>query len=244
MYNERLSRALDFAELISSAQTMEDTSESLSELASDFGFSIFVLATFTGPGSLTEPYLLASNWNPEWRERYLQQQYILDDPVVARAVRDSTGPFRWSDTRQDKGVTKRGERILDEAREFDMKDGIFIPVYGTGGCEGTLVFGGTSVDLSPGDMKALHLAGLYSYDHSFKLALKPLDTQPSATELTGREIECLRWTAAGRTSSAIADTLGLSRHTVDWYLKEATLKLGARNRTHAVAEAFRRRIVA
>lgn len=243
MHNERLSRALDFAELISNAPTIEDTADSLSGLASDFGFSMFVLATFTGPGSLTDPYLLASSWDPEWEERYLQQHYILDDPVVARAVRGSAGPFRWSETRQDPGVTKRGERILDEARTFDMNDGIFIPVYGARGCEGTLVFGGTDVDLGPSDMKALHLAGLYSYNHSFKLALEPLDAQPSTTELTGREIECLRWTAAGKTSSAIADTLGLSRHTVDWYLKEATLKLGARNRTHAVAEAFRRQIV-
>ena len=53
------------------------------------------------------------------------------------------------------------------------------------------------------------------------------------------ELECLRLTAAGRTSEDIARILGLSVHTANQYLTSAGVKLDAVNRMHAVAKAMR-----
>ncbi len=242
MTNARFNSALDFAEEFGRSQTSEDATERLAGLATDFGFTSFVLATFTGRGSFTDPCILASGWNPEWQERYLGNQYVVDDPVVARGARGST-PFLWSDTRNDPGVTRRGLRILEEARSFRMNNGVFIPVYGPAGCEGSLTFGGDEANLGPSDMQALHLAAIYAYGHCAALTAGGDADTTSDDVLTNRELECLKWSAAGKTSSEIADRLGISRHTADWYLKEATIKLGAGNRTHAVAEAFRRGII-
>ena len=49
--------------------------------------------------------------------------------------------------------------------------------------------------------------------------------------------------SGGLTSGSIADKLGIRGNTADWYLKEASRKLGAANRTHAVALAFRGGII-
>lgn len=57
--------------------------------------------------------------------------------------------------------------------------------------------------------------------------------------LTPRQRECLILAQQGKTSVQIADLLGLSEHTVNSYLTDAYRRLGAKNRTHAVAEAVR-----
>jgi DNA-binding NarL/FixJ family response regulator len=60
-----------------------------------------------------------------------------------------------------------------------------------------------------------------------------------APELSSREIDVLRLAADGATSEDIAGALHLTEHTVKSHLKRIQSKLGARNRTHAVATALR-----
>ncbi|HEX6938840.1 MAG TPA: LuxR C-terminal-related transcriptional regulator, partial [Longimicrobiales bacterium] len=58
--------------------------------------------------------------------------------------------------------------------------------------------------------------------------------------LTDRERRVLRMAAEGRTTAAIAATLGLSEGTVRNYLSEAIGKLGAANRIEAARIARER----
>lgn len=62
-------------------------------------------------------------------------------------------------------------------------------------------------------------------------------------KLTAGEIACLEGAANGATTEAISQRTGFQPATVDTYLKAATKKLHAKNRTHAVAEAIRRKLV-
>jgi DNA-binding CsgD family transcriptional regulator len=62
-------------------------------------------------------------------------------------------------------------------------------------------------------------------------------------KLSAREIECLRWSAAGKSSDEIAIILDISSHTVVSYLKSAMRKLEAVNRMQAVARACRYRLL-
>ena len=56
-------------------------------------------------------------------------------------------------------------------------------------------------------------------------------------ELHDREIETLTWVARGKTSSEIAQILGLTKRTVDFHLDNARIKLGATTRTQAAIKA-------
>jgi len=58
------------------------------------------------------------------------------------------------------------------------------------------------------------------------------------SQLSPRQIECLRLAAAGKTSSEIAIMLGISSRTVDQYVGEACERLKVRNRIQAVAKAL------
>ncbi|MCL6707291.1 LuxR C-terminal-related transcriptional regulator [Pseudomonas sp. R2.Fl] len=62
-------------------------------------------------------------------------------------------------------------------------------------------------------------------------------------KLSARELECLRWSAAGKSSEEIAVILNISGHTVISYLKSAMRKLDSVNRMQAVARACRFRLL-
>ena len=73
----------------------------------------------------------------------------------------------------------------------------------------------------------------------FEPAPAPVGSTNWPLALTPREVEVLRLGADGATSEEIASTLYLTEHTVKSHLKRIQGKLGARNRTHAVAVALR-----
>ncbi|MGX5668363.1 helix-turn-helix transcriptional regulator [Rhizobium daejeonense] len=62
-------------------------------------------------------------------------------------------------------------------------------------------------------------------------------------KLTPGELICLTNASFGLTSDEIAKTTGYQPDTVNSYIKSAIKKLGAENRSHAIAEAIRRRLI-
>lgn len=68
------------------------------------------------------------------------------------------------------------------------------------------------------------------------------DNEP-VTRLSPRELDVLYWLIEGKTDAAIGVLLGISAYTVRIHMQNIIRKLGAANRTHAVAKAFRSRIV-
>ena len=65
-----------------------------------------------------------------------------------------------------------------------------------------------------------------------------MSASPSASPLSPRQVECLRWVSEGETSPEIGRRLGLSPRTVEQYIGEACQRLQARSRAHAVARAI------
>jgi DNA-binding CsgD family transcriptional regulator len=55
--------------------------------------------------------------------------------------------------------------------------------------------------------------------------------------LTKREVECLRWAAAGKTNDEIAMIVGLKRTTIRFHIRSAAQKLDAVNRDQALFKA-------
>jgi LuxR family quorum sensing-dependent transcriptional regulator len=63
------------------------------------------------------------------------------------------------------------------------------------------------------------------------------------TRITPRELAVLRLVSSGRQTAEIAKALELGEETVRSHLKKAQGKLGARNRSQAVAEAIRQQLI-
>ena len=62
-------------------------------------------------------------------------------------------------------------------------------------------------------------------------------------DLNEREVETLTWAARGKTSSEIAQILGLSKRTVDFHIDNAREKLGASTRVEAAIKAATSRLI-
>jgi LuxR family quorum sensing-dependent transcriptional regulator len=71
----------------------------------------------------------------------------------------------------------------------------------------------------------------------------PRRVRAGAQGLTSREIEILGWVARGMSAWKIGEVLNISKATVDDHAHRAVRKIGASNRTHAVAIAVRDGIV-
>lgn len=66
---------------------------------------------------------------------------------------------------------------------------------------------------------------------------------PALEPLTERQLECLRWAAAGKSSADIGAIVGLSPRTVDDHLAAACRRLGVRTRVQAVVLALQSQLI-
>jgi LuxR family transcriptional regulator, quorum-sensing system regulator CciR len=67
--------------------------------------------------------------------------------------------------------------------------------------------------------------------------MDPMNATASAATLSRREVECLRWAAAGKTDSEIAQIIARSHATIRFHVRSAITKLNAVNRSQAVFKA-------
>ena len=231
-----LTAALEFVESINNEEAPDGVSKRLAELGQSFGFTSFCLAAIPEAGASFDGSIMLSGWRPEWQQRYLDRDYIQNDPIVAKA-RTASRPFLWSSVARDPDLTPAAQQVLTEARDYGMYDGVCVPVRGLQSYQGMLIFGGPEVRLNEREISVLHLVGIYASNKVRELV--GANTTRPRHRLTPRELECLKWAAAGKTSWEISQILNISQHTADWYLASAARKLHAANRTHAVAEGFR-----
>jgi LuxR family quorum sensing-dependent transcriptional regulator len=60
---------------------------------------------------------------------------------------------------------------------------------------------------------------------------------------TRREVEVLTWVAKGKSAWEIGEILNITKRTVDEHVRIAVQKIGAANRTHAVALAIKNELI-
>jgi DNA-binding CsgD family transcriptional regulator len=71
----------------------------------------------------------------------------------------------------------------------------------------------------------------------------PMRAPNDQPNLTAREREVLTWISLGKSAWEIGEILGIAKRTVDEHAQTAARKLGAANRTQAVAIAVRDRLI-
>lgn len=236
-----LDLAMSFVEDVRKQRSIPAVLDRFSATIDAFGFDSYLIAGIPRPGEKLDNYQMASGMPEAWFQRYLDKNYVSRDPVVRR-MRSSSMPFTWGETLNDRTTDALGRRIMAEAEEFKMHDGLAVPIFGIDAFQAGVTMGGPVADLSLRDKGALQLASIYVHNQIRELLSEETVESP-ATRLTPRELECLKWTSSGKTSWEISKILSISQHTVDWYLTSMIRKLGAANRPHAVAEAFRRGIL-
>ncbi|WP_188911416.1 helix-turn-helix transcriptional regulator [Salinarimonas ramus] len=251
MRNNPLDRTLADVAAIDRARTEAELRDALIGVARRWGFERVLAGTLPAPGaSRTEQIenVLVSDWPEGWVRRYFGRGYLFTDPAIRR-VREQSRPFLWSELTPLCVQDWAAQRVMDEAGDFGLRHGLTVPLTTLDGRLAGVSFAGAQVEVAPETRGTLALLATYSVAHSQKLrnaqASAPvLDAEvEEVVRLSPRELEALQWAAEGRTEDEIGDLMTISTHGVEKHMRAARRKLGARNRTHAVAEAIRRGII-
>lgn len=188
-----------------------------------------------------EGNVLFFEWPVEWFDRYLRMNYVASDPVVLQAMANRE-PFLWSDAARIFGRGRTAGRVIGDASEFRLRDGLAFPLTTLEGVIVLVSLGGEKFESSPAEKGVLSLVVTYALGRALQLATTG-EGRVKAHRLSDRETECLRWAALGKSEWEISCILGISEHTAERHLLNAKHRLGAANRVQAVAEAIRLGII-
>lgn len=158
------------------------------------------------------------------------------------AARGSVLPFAWDGYSPGRRAAAAG---LADARgvlsRVGVTMGVSLPVAALDGVRGLVMLGGDRAVPAIGETALLSLFAHGLFDRI--VAIQNEERYTHDFRLTLRERQCLMWTGAGKSTAEIAQILDWSEHAVDQHMAACTRKLGADNRTHAVAKAIRLRVI-
>ncbi|KQT62242.1 MULTISPECIES: helix-turn-helix transcriptional regulator [unclassified Aureimonas] len=188
------------------------------------------------PGTpLSEPYLEVT-YSLDWVEHYKARRFVDIDPAIRNGFIQML-PFDWGQFSNGEAKLKR---FFGEASEFGIgKRGLTIPLRGRRGERA--LFSITS-DLSAAaweEMRVLYMRDFQVLAMLFhEMVLRLQHAEQDDIVLSSREVECLIWTAEGKSAEDCATILNLSDRTVRAYLENARKKLNVVTTTQAVAKAL------
>jgi DNA-binding CsgD family transcriptional regulator len=209
----------------------------LADAAAAFGFPLF--AYFSVPAGTKAPAWLISNYSAEWTDRYLHWRFDRRDPVILRASARPE-PFVWGEGVLSKRDAAEQQMFFEEASGFGIRWGYTVPVHDRGGLGGiaAVTFAGgqavpSFVRASELQGRLLQLMAIYFHRHARRLLGGTRVVH--GVILTRREIECLEWSARGKSARDIGQLLGISRRTAAFHLDNARMKLDVRTIQQAIA---------
>jgi LuxR family quorum sensing-dependent transcriptional regulator len=231
--------ALSAIDRLNVAKTPDDVVHTLTAALKGFGAEFFCLGMLPQPGQKYEEVMLAHCVPTEWLRLYLERDFAASDPSI-RHLRHTVHPFDYKDAPYDPEREPKAAEVVSQAADFQLSRGFLVPIPGPTGCEGGVWIGGYHFHLHSHEKPVVHLIALYAFDRVRALTSMIGTTKPC---LTSRQREVLTWTAAGKTAWEIGEILHITKRTVDEHTHAATRKLGAANRTQAVAVAIRNRLI-
>jgi DNA-binding CsgD family transcriptional regulator len=226
---------------IASLGTQSEIFRFLQRLTEEFGLRGFMVLRMPDSTRLELGFSsIITNYPTEVVTAY-DRAKLMKDSRAYQKVLASTLPFTFDvDALYDEENDPRMEGARQIFHCAKLGRGAVFPVSDASGERGAIVLSGDRPELDASEILVLHMVAAHVFDRLFQIRHKDCGT---AACLTDREIECLGWTSAGKTSAEIAEILGLSEHTVNHYLNRAARKLDSVNRTQAVAKALRSGII-
>ncbi|MEP3437230.1 MAG: LuxR C-terminal-related transcriptional regulator [Hoeflea sp.] len=209
----------------------------LREITGISGFKYFLVTNTAGPadGLFSEAVIITSA-PTDLFQAYGTIGSMTVHPLAAM-IRGTGAPFEYRLHETDSAQPDSPPAVSDVVpAQPDLDYWFIIPVYHPDHGPAAVCFLGDRPPMSSCETAEMTLLGHLIHHKLRRVSAEPVKT---ASPLTERERECLLWTAAGKTSVEIGRILDLSEHTVNHYLNNVAKKIGAVNRTQAVAFAMR-----
>ena len=186
-------------------------------------------------GSVVDAPFVRTTYKDDWVAHYLLNNLVSIDPVVKFGT-EETAPFDWTSIPMSPAL----EHIAGEARKFNVgMSGFTVPIVDNKNRKAIFSVNSAMSPLEWREHIRITKADivLLAQDVHKKAVSEAYQGVDAGTRLTPREIECLGWTAKGKTYTEISTIIGISEHTVRAYLKTIRIKMDCVTLAQAVSKA-------
>jgi DNA-binding CsgD family transcriptional regulator len=253
--------AVDIEEAIAAIESSDAhkaLEATLQDIVGSYGFASYCFLDI-GHAYLDVPFYVGTT-GPEWESEYESNGFVHVDECI-RLARRTNRPFSWTNVSLPKRTGKRKPgalKVMEAATDHGFEEGLDIPFHyvdslgrmHSSNC--VLMWRDKPRDfyaVRSFAEPALHLILIYWMQRSIELreraqrsdrvlGMGRARAQAHQMQLTDKEREVMAWAARGKTAEDSAEIMSISTETVRWHTKNAIDKLGAGNKTHAVAKAI------
>ncbi|MGH6853195.1 MAG: helix-turn-helix transcriptional regulator [Methylocella sp.] len=243
-FRNSLEHTVRFVHDLDRARNLEDISAQVLRHASEMGAEHVMAGTIPGAGPRRKQlsHALFAEFPTEWLNRYLSRGYVLKDAIILRA-KSNAAPFFWNELAPFIDADPEARLVMEEAREFNLIGGFTAAIPTLDGQTVGFSIAGRHFEIDPDRRGVLTLIASYAIGRAIALRQESTNQSKKIT-LSPREREALQWAAEGKADWEIGAVMNISEHGADKHMRSVRAKLGAINRTQAVAEAIRRGMIA
>lgn len=232
----------DFAEFANTAGGIPEVEAYFNRILKGYGIDNFILVQALDRAKKPTAAFMSGNSCEAWRRHYVKHELARKDELMMNG-QHNPDYVTWEMFREKRDVSAEQVRIFNEASEFGLQDGLFIPEpQNDGSLFAVALLSQRKIERRFKLLASLHMMGI-----SYSSAVRRLVSQTRGfltlpgekpVSLTKRQSECLLWVRAGKTDWEISQILGISEHTVIEHLEEARKRLNVKTRTQAVINAI------
>lgn len=227
-------------ERLSRASIEQDVENILNEFSNCISMDWFVYAISQLESLNTPSYHVLTNANA-WIQEYAEQNYQSNDPVVKYVLTHQT-PVIWDTFESLEGYNSEEQlAVMERAAENGMRVGFSIPCNSFAQFA-VLSFAHSDQTISDEFNTIMPHASMFA--HQLLETTQRIKNEAfkggggGGINLTAREMECLMWGSEGKTAWEISKIIGVTERTVVFHFTNATEKLNASSRQHAISKAL------
>lgn len=220
------------------AGSHQDFFLTMEKVSREMGFERFLVATQWFDDNGVAVNKVVSSYPSEWQRTYAERYYAGIDPTVLHCQKSTEAIFWAEDLFRQSGA----RHFFEEAKSHGLEFGLSMPVHEARGIKSMISLVRDKPIWDPAEKKQLLAIGkvLASCAHFAHMGLISdaiaCSKKPS---ISPQESQCLRWVAMGKTSAEIGQIMSITEPTVVFHIKNLMEKLDVKNRSQAIAVAFR-----
>lgn len=197
--------------------------------------------------STTPNINILTNYPDQWMKLYTEKSRQRTDPVVSYIIAKNA-PIYWSHLMTlDQFKTAEQQLLMQQATQHGLVNGLSVPIHSVSGDIAVLSLaidteGQEGIKLLDNALPYANIFAMHLFER-YILVLEEEYLVEKKVALSERQKQCLFWACQGKTTWEIAMILEIKERTVEFHLNNATQKLGAANRQHAVSIASKKGLI-
>ncbi|QNL89846.1 LuxR family transcriptional regulator [Pseudomonas putida] len=182
---------------------------------------------------------LYSNYSKAWIERYQRDEFYKQDLAATRS-HSSTTPVLWTDE-----LYREAPQYREQACLHGLRHGWTQSLHDLQHNESQVSVARPADEVSIAELyeKAGRVQWLCHTLHDIVCQYHLAKLSLPHPKMSERELEVLRWSAAGKTAADVACILSLSQSTVNFHIRSVITKTNASNKAGAIAIAMMRGLI-